>query len=149
MPETWCLIEIDHLKCSKHVPQEMSTPLYKSRFSIDMYRYCMIYVNIVPEYPFFFPAHQPLFAPRHRTAAAACDPRADATPSPRHLRRVRADLRRRRGRPGRAARRVGRPTPVTPGSHCGKMWEIRDENVQNINVFLQWWISDSYDVLIW
>jgi hypothetical protein len=38
---------------------------------------------------------------------------------------------------------------VTPGSHCGKMWEIRDENVQNINVFLQWWIFDSYDVLIW
>ena len=51
-------------------------------------------------------------SPRHRTAAAACDPRADATPSRRHPRRVRADLRRRQGRRGRAAYRAGRPTPV-------------------------------------
>ena len=106
-----------------------------------MYRYCMIYVDIVPEYPFFFPAHQPLFAPRHRTAAAACDPRADATPSPRHLRRVRADLRRRQGRPGRAARRVGRPTPVTGNQG----WECSE--YQCFFTMMDFWFLWCFDMV--
>ena len=100
----------------------------------------MIYVDIVPEYPFF---SQPI---SHFLL--------QGTELQQRL-AIHVQMRRRPRVTCEESGPIFGEDKAGPGEQRGELedqhlWrEIRDENVQNINVFLQWWISDSYDVLIW